>query len=161
MQINNSINKIKSQDPDRKALNAIYFDGTNQKVVASDGNVMVVHEPSEPIVNTMLVSIPKIKGKKLDVNLDKHTVSSGDQIFPISVVDKDYPDWTKVVPTGSPEYTIGLSVELLYKLMLDFDLPKNSKGVVKLSFYDKSIIKVTNNHNNSVGYLVRDNVEPD
>lgn len=154
MKLINAINKVKSQDTTRNAISKIYLDSVNQRIVATDGNIMAVLNPSEAIKESTCLDVPKMSGKVLDINLDDLTATNEAGLSAkCSKIEATFPQWKNVVPSDDISLELCLDASLLLKLVESLSSSKDTR--IKLSIVSNTqAIKVTNTQTNNEGYIM-------
>lgn len=154
MKLINAINKVKSQDKTRNAISNIYLDATEQKIVATDGNIMAVLSPSEPIPSSVVLDVPKISGKLLDINLDALTATNEKGLSAPCTVNENaqYPACGQVLPTEI-EYTFYLDAKLLAKVVESLTTSKVTYIKIEVG-KGKTPIRVTNASTDNYGVIM-------
>jgi DNA polymerase III sliding clamp (beta) subunit (PCNA family) len=153
MKLINAINKVKSSDKTSNGISNIYLDKENQKIVATDGNIMSVLNPSEVIKESILIDVPKMAGKVLDLNLNDLTATNEAGLSAkCNNVDANFPDWKRVIPS---EYVaeICLDASLLIKLVESLSSSKNTRIKIQVG-KDATPLKITNTTSENEGYLM-------
>lgn len=154
MKLINAINKVRSRDVTRPSLKSLYLDGENQKIVATDGSIISILNPSEEIKESLCLDVPKISGKVLDVRLDDLTATNEAGLsVKCSKGHFNYPHWKGIIPEGTPTLEICLDAGLLLKLVESLTSSRDTR--VKLSIIsNKEAIKVSNVQTNNIGYIM-------
>lgn len=154
MKLINAINKVKSPDSTRHAISNIYLDKENQKIVATDGVCMTVLEPNETIPQNTCLSIPKLPGKELDINMSTYVATNEKGLSAPCKVDvvSQYPDWKMVLPTKI-EHTFYLDAELLARVVDSLSSSKDTMIKIELGT-DYTPIRVSNAVNDNYGIIM-------
>ena len=149
MKIVNSINKVTSNDPRSPSIHGVYLDKENQKIVATNGHILAVLEPDEPITHSQVLSIPKMSGKELSINQENKTISDSKGLTTnLKTLERDYPQWQNLIDDKPTTFSIMLDAQLLLDLataLLDHrNTEKRKDCIVRLDFKGAlDIVKVT------------------
>jgi hypothetical protein len=149
MKLVNSINKVVSNDPRRHSITGVYLDKEHQKIVATNGSILAVLEPDEPIEASKILNIPKLAGKELTIDQSTDVVSNGKGLSATAEINEySYPQWKNLISDKPVTFSVGIDAEQLLNLantLLDRrSLEKRKDCIVRLDFISPlDVIKVS------------------
>lgn len=118
---------------------------TETETVVTDGHVLLVAKHRQPIAGLKPFSLsradaltlakaattkssryesgPYAKVAKVEIDIEAtqangHVRAIGSSVVEVVKVESSYPDWTRVIPTDAPDFTIGVDAKLLATLLL-------------------------------------------